>query len=203
MNSLHSRSSSEVEATPFSEIIPVFSKDLRKDFDFNDVKDKVRNLFTDIEYDYIVKEVPKYIHIYSLDLDLYIYVAFKISFQTGEAQILHLIWVLQNKNDAKITTFLDNIDHEYHWIVDKIRREINDHQPETLSYLETLKAIQSENQSHTDYNVHRTKQVHTYLIVVHCSTLILCNDKINNLVIGKTERGTLYRVSQIPFFLGK
>ncbi|TMW42392.1 hypothetical protein DOY81_012525 [Sarcophaga bullata] len=133
MNSLHSRSSSEVEATPYSEIIPVFSKDLRKDFDFNDVKDNVRNLFTDIEYDYIVKE-------------------------KGEAQILHLIWVLQNKRDTIITTFLDTIDAEYHWIVEKIRREINDHQPETLNYLETLKTIQSEHQSHTDYNVHRTKQ---------------------------------------------
>ena len=71
--------------------------------------------------------------------------------------------MLQNKNDAEITQFLDTIDNEYHWIVEKIRRETNNHQPETLSYLETLKTIQNEHQSHTDYNVHRTKQVHMYL----------------------------------------
>lgn len=54
--SYHSRSSSEVEVTPFSELLQVHLKDFR-DLDFNDVKDIIRHLFTDSEFDYIDKAV--------------------------------------------------------------------------------------------------------------------------------------------------
>ncbi|KAI8116012.1 Apoptotic protease-activating factor 1 [Lucilia cuprina] len=130
--SFHSRSSSEVENISFSDIILVFFKDFR-DFDFNDVINEVRPVFTPTQFDCIAK-------------------------QKGDAQIFQLIWVLNNMPDVKILKFFDIIYNDYKWIVDKIKAEVNDPSENTSVFLKHLKALQSEFIKHTKYNVHRTRK---------------------------------------------
>lgn len=79
--------------------------------------------------------------------------------QKGDAQVWHLIWLLQSKSEDEILKFFDLIYDDYKWIVDKIKAEANEHSDDTINFLENLKSIQRDFQSHTDYNVHRTKQV--------------------------------------------
>lgn len=55
--SIHNRTSSELDVTPLSDIIPVFTEDFRKDFDIEDVKEELSQLFSPATLDYIIKEV--------------------------------------------------------------------------------------------------------------------------------------------------
>uniref|UniRef100_A0A1A9WXI7 NB-ARC domain-containing protein n=1 Tax=Glossina brevipalpis TaxID=37001 RepID=A0A1A9WXI7_9MUSC len=130
--SVHSRTSSEVETVPYADILPVFTLQFCRDFEFKDVQHYLKDLLKPEEFHYIIKEESK-------------------------AQIFHMLWVLQNKSDADIISFLNCITDDYKWIVDDIKNVLRNHTTVTEEYLETLKRIRSDHQNFTDYNVHRTK----------------------------------------------
>ncbi|KAL9925573.1 death-associated APAF1-related killer [Glossina fuscipes fuscipes] len=128
----HSRTSSEIETVPYSDILPVFTPQFCRDFEFKDVQHFLKDLLKPEEFRYIAKE-------------------------EGKAQIFHMLWVLQNKSDADIMSFLNCIAYDYKWIVDEIKNALRDHSSVTEEYLETLKRIRNDHQNFTDFNVHRTK----------------------------------------------
>lgn len=55
----HSRTSSEIETVPYSDILPVFTPQFCKDFEFEDVQHFLKDLLKPEEFRYIAKEVSR------------------------------------------------------------------------------------------------------------------------------------------------
>lgn len=79
--------------------------------------------------------------------------------QTDERlTIRRLFWVLC-QNEAKIPKFLQAIRYDHEWLVKKVDEERNIQHKNTESYIEALRILRSNNQKHTDYNIHRMRYV--------------------------------------------
>ena len=53
----HSRSSSEIETTTLRDVLPIFLKDFMKDFEFLNIKDSVKHIFSEDDMRLILAEV--------------------------------------------------------------------------------------------------------------------------------------------------
>ncbi|XP_037941540.1 uncharacterized protein LOC119674473 [Teleopsis dalmanni] len=132
--SFHSRSSSEIEVIQYRDVLPVFIKDFFMDFNFADVKHKfkIKNLFTESDFISLTEDLRK----------------------SPKQQILQLFHILCS-NENLIPDFLDLIEYEYKWLVDKIKYERNTPSKETSHYIDVSKSLRSRYQNHTEFNVLR------------------------------------------------
>ncbi|XP_055854112.1 uncharacterized protein LOC129917911 isoform X2 [Episyrphus balteatus] len=126
----HSRSSSEIETTTLRDVLPIFLKDFMKDFEFLNIKDSVKHIFSEDDMRLILAETDE------------------------KKQIFHLFWILY-ENEFYAEQFLLNIKDWYSWLSDKVFSERDTVSKDTERYLNAVRVLRSDFQKHLDFNVHR------------------------------------------------